>query len=190
MLLNTVVKNLPKITDYSLPDERAWIEMYCNTVGDILAHPKFEEMKKYRHHKTITCHFHSVFVSFLTFKISTLLGCNAEEATRAAILHDFYLYDWHITKHDTLHAWYHPRMAVLNAEEYIGMLTDRQKNMIISHMWPMHLLPPKSKEGMILTLVDKYCTNMDMFKQSYKFLPIYFAVEREITDNADSYTDS
>lgn len=170
---------ISEISKYSLNDEKQSIEEYIGIVGDILNNPRFSEMKAYHHHKTITCHFHSVYVSYLTFRLSSALGCSTEEATRAALLHDFYLYDWHITKHDTLHAWYHPRMAVLNAEEYVGALSDKQKSMIKRHMWPLYLLPPDSKEGMILTLVDKYCTNMDMFKQSYKFLPIYFEIDKE-----------
>ena len=163
------------------------IDEYFSIVGDILTHPKFLEMKNYHHHKMITCHFHSVYVSYMTFLLCSRLGCKTREAVRAALLHDFYLYDWHITKHDTLHAWYHPKMAVLNAEKYIGELSDLQKDMIHSHMWPLHFMPPKSREGMVLTFSDKLCTHMDMYKQSYRFLPVYYQIERRVlladTDN-------
>ena len=81
-------------------------------------------------------------------------------------------------------------MAVLNTEKYVGHLNDKQKNMILSHMWPLHILPPKSREGMILTLVDKYCTNMDMLKKSGKFLPVYYEIERQVQSNADAQCNS
>lgn len=171
---------LEDVIDCNVENEKEWIEGYCSVVGDILNHPKYELLRGFNHHKIISCHFHSVYVSFLTYKISTLLGCDVIEATRAAALHDFYLYDWHITKHDEFHAWYHPKMAVINSQVYFEQLSKKQTDMILSHMWPLHLMPPKSREGMILTMVDKYCTSMDMFRQSKRFLPVYHEIDKEV----------
>lgn len=150
-----------------------WIEGYCSEVGDLLGNEKVLEMKKYNHHGKISTHFHSVYVSYLSYKIGTRLGVDTRELVRAALLHDLYLYDWHIEKHEEKHAWYHPKMAVKNAEKYVEPLSDKQKDMIYSHMWPLHLMPPKSKEGFVLTFVDKHCANMDIFGLSGSFMPIY-----------------
>lgn len=179
----SLISALPQITNFELNNEEIFIKGFCETVGDILTHPRFNEMREYHHHKEIDCHFHSVFVAYLTYKICRFTSCNTEEATRAAILHDFYLYDWHITKHDELHAWYHPKQAKINAEKYFGSLTPKQEDMILAHMWPLHLMPPRSKEGMVLTMADKICTNLDLMKLSEKFLPIYHEIDKEMHIN-------
>lgn len=174
------IKLFPVITSMNPADETQWIRGFTDAVGDILSHPKYRQMMSFDHHKPVSCHYHSVFVAYLTFKVSTVLGCDPVETARAAALHDFYLYDWYLTKHDELHAWYHPKMAVINAQTYFGKLSDRQTDMILSHMWPLHPVPPKTREGMILTLIDKYCTSADMLKLSSKFRPLYDEINREI----------
>ena len=43
------------------------------------------------------------------------------------------------------------------------------------HMFPITVIPPKSKEGWLLTIIDKYCTTMDFVehvKVNYKFWPL------------------
>ena len=174
------LRELPDILNTDPTKEGAWIKAYTEAVGDILCHPKYQQLKLFDHHKPVSCHFHSVFVSYLVFKISSSLDCNPVETARAAALHDFYLYDWYLTKHDELHAWYHPKMAVINAETYFGRLSDMQRDMILSHMWPLHPMPPSSREGVILTLVDKYCTSADVLKLSRRFLPLYEIINTEV----------
>jgi uncharacterized protein len=174
-----IISNITELVDFDVEKEQKWIDGYCSVVWDLLSHEKVKEMKQYHHHKDVTCHFHSVFVSYLTYKTCTMLNYNTDEATRAALLHDFYLYDWHITKHEEWHALYHPKVAKINAEKYFGNLTEMQSDMILSHMWPLHYAPPKSKEGMILTLADKVCANSDLMGLSVKFLPIYNAINSE-----------
>ena len=173
------------IVNFNVDEEKKYLDGYLDVVTDILNHPKFEEMVNFNHHSIINCHFHSVFVSFISYKLNLLYGYSVEEATRASLLHDFYLYDWHIVKHDELHAWYHPKQAKKNAELCFGELTEKQQDMILSHMWPLHLAPPKSKEGMILTLADKICTCYDLMKLSNRFLPLYNEILKEAKDRVN-----
>lgn len=180
MSAKQLLNGISQTVSFDADSEREWINAYFSDLGDMLCHEKVREMIKYNHHKTINCHFHSVAVSYITYKICKMLNCNYVDAARAALLHDFYLYDWHITKHDELHAWYHPKMAQINAEKYFGKLTPMQSDMILSHMWPLHIVPPKSKEGMVLTFADKICTNFDLLGLSERFMPVYEAVNAEV----------
>ena len=52
-----------------------------------------------------------------------------------------------------------------NGEGYI--LNEKEKDIIIKHMWPVTIEFPKSIEGFILTFVDKYCAlseSLDILK--------------------------
>ncbi len=162
--------------------EEQSINEYCVTVGDLLKHEKVWEMKNYPHHGNIDTLFHSVYVSYNVFKISKRLKLDYKEITRAALLHDFYLYDWHTTKHDEMHAWFHPKQAVKNAEKYFGGLSQMQREMILYHMWPL-AKTPKSAGGFILTFCDKHCANMDLLGLSKSFSPVYIEIIKRSEDN-------
>ena len=73
------------------------------------------------------------------------------------MLHDMFLYDWRKPNSSGgLHAFKHGRIAYENASK-IFELNDKEKDMILKHMWPVTIKPPKYPETFILTLVDKYC---------------------------------
>ena len=67
-----------------------------------------------------------------------------------------------------------------NAESYLGPLTEKQKNMILSHMWPLFVEPPKSKEAYVLTLADKIAAIRDLVGLSGTFTNMYAQIEREL----------
>ena len=74
------------------------------------------------------------------------------------MLHDLFLYNWREKGDRTgLHAFTHPKTACVNACKLFE-LNEKEKDIIVKHMWPLTVIPPKYKEGFILTLVDKYCT--------------------------------
>ena len=76
---------------------------------------------------------------------------------RGALLHDYFLYDWHEApgKHK-LHGFTHPKTALRNAMRDTG-LNEIEKDIIIHHMFPLTPIPPKSREGMIVCTADKIC---------------------------------
>lgn len=82
---------------------------------------------------------------------------DARAAARAGMLHDLFLYDWHQHAKETgdyFHGLTHPRYAVHMAETYFK-LTKKEKEIMLHHMWPITVSPPKSKEGYITTFTDK-----------------------------------
>ncbi len=153
---------------------------YCDAVGDLLCSDAVQQMRQYPHHKTVSTFHHSVYVSFLTYRLCNTLHLHTAEATRAALLHDFYLYNWYVEKHGEYHVWYHPKTAVKNAEHYFGALTERQKNMILSHMFPLFVEPPKTKEAFVLTFADKIGATKDLIGLSKRYAPILTEIETEL----------
>ena len=160
--------------------EQESVKGYCAVVGDLLRHEKVREMHQYPHHRDVDTLYHSVCVSYLTYKICEKMHWHPKEATRAALLHDFYLYNWYTDKHDEWHAVLHPKMACKNAEHYFGALTPRQEDMILCHMWPLHLAPPHSREGFVLTFADKVCAVRDLIGTSKSFAPVYERIFSEV----------
>ena len=75
------------------------------------------------------------------------------------MLHDLFLYDWHTHAKktgDRFHGLTHPKTALKNASKFFE-LNEIEKDIIYNHMWPVTFFRiPKTKEGFITTLTDKY----------------------------------
>lgn len=129
---------------------------YMSYVGDLLAKKEVQKLANYTQHHFSTRLQHVITVSYLSYRLAKRFNLNAKATARAGLLHDLFYYDWRVTKFDRgTHAWIHPRIAVRNAEK-ITTLTPLEKDIIIHHMFGATLCPPKSKEGFIVTCVDKY----------------------------------
>lgn len=82
---------------------------------------------------------------------------NEESLIKGALLHDYFLYDWHNKEQSPgLHGFKHPYIALKNAEEDYD-LNDIEKNIILRHMFPLVPIPPRCKEAWIVCVADKYC---------------------------------
>lgn len=134
--------------------------LYMDCVQDIMEHPVFQSMDRYYQHGRTTCKEHCIRVSYLSYRLCLRCGWNYREAARAGLLHDLFLYDWHTHAKETgnhFHGFTHPRIAMKNAELHF-MVTEREKNMILRHMWPLTPIPPKHREGYALVYADKFCS--------------------------------
>lgn len=119
------------------------------------------QMKEFNQHNGVSTYqhcFNVAVMSLIIFKVFGLKGCIAEMLI-GAILHDYYLYDWHDgrrTPHG-IHGWSHPGVALKNASEDFD-LTPKQENIIASHMFPLTITKyPKSKEAVVVSIADKIC---------------------------------
>jgi len=128
-------------------------EEFENLIKDIENNNNFKELDNELHHG-ISRYGHSYRVAKSVYKITKKLNFNYEEATRAALMHDFY-FDYQLEENTPMkNLIAHQNAAVLNASKYFE-LSDLQKNMIESHMFPLSKVLPKYKESICLTLVDK-----------------------------------
>ena len=130
---------------------------------------RFNEMRNFIQHGDTTVMEHCIHVAQTAYFIAVKFGIKVDEDAliRGALLHDYFLYDWHDDDHrglKNLHGFYHPGVALKNAmAEYT--LTDRQKNIISSHMWPLTLRHiPKCKEAWVVTAADKYVSTMESLR--------------------------
>lgn len=76
---------------------------------------------------------------------------------RGALLHDYFLYDWHQKDSShRLHGFRHPKTALGNAQRDYH-LNWKEKNIIARHMFPLIPVPPQCREAWIVCLADKWC---------------------------------
>ncbi len=149
-----------KIQDklYSLRDE--WKYDFYDCIRDIAEHPVVLRMKLYPHHGTTNCYQHCVHVAYYNYQWCRFFHLDARSAARGAMLHDLFLYDWHTHAKktgDRFHGLTHPKTALKNASKFFE-LNEIEKDIIYNHMWPVTFFRiPKTKEGFITTLTDKYC---------------------------------
>ena len=135
---------------------------------DILNSANFQRTKEHIQHGNMTVNEHCINVAKTSLMIKKKLHitCNQRDLVRGALLHDYFLYDWHkkdLKNPHKLHGFYHPGRALRNAKkEYV--LTKRQEDIIKKHMWPLTVVPPMCREAWIVTTADKYCSLMETFR--------------------------
>lgn len=66
---------------------------YLECVAPLLESEEVNAMKQWRRHYSTTCYEHSLFVSYVAYRMAKKFGWDARTAARAGLLHDLYLYD-------------------------------------------------------------------------------------------------
>ena len=127
-------------------------------IKDIISNTTVQKMKDIPQHCNTNCFDHCKQVAFYCYKICKKLNLDYVSSARAGMLHDLFLYNWRdkTVHRKGLHAFTHGKTVCENACKEFD-LNEKEKDMIIKHMWPLTLSIPKSKEGVILTFVDKFC---------------------------------
>ncbi len=110
---------------------------YYACIGDLLTHDTVCAMQDIPHHFFVTCYEHSVFVSYVAFRIARRLGADYREAARAGLLHDLYLYDPRDrSRYQGNQCFAHPKAALKNAAELCGDLSPAEENSILTYSGP------------------------------------------------------
>lgn len=149
-------------------DQKELLLILKEHASDILCSEKFKETRNHIQHGSIAVHRHCMDVARQSLKISRALHIpvNEREMVRGALLHDYFLYDWHDTSRENYQFWhgfYHPGIALSNAERDFD-LSQTERDIIKKHMWPLTVVPPKCKEAWVVTMADKYCSTLETLK--------------------------
>ncbi|MDK2813717.1 MAG: uncharacterized protein PWQ08_972 [Clostridiales bacterium] len=100
-----------------------------NVMKQLCENSRFPQTANYKQHGSLSVYEHSIDVARMSCRIASKLHFNVDYASliRGALLHDYFLYDWHVrSKEHRLHAFSHPRKALQNACEDFE-LTPREK---------------------------------------------------------------
>ena len=143
-------------------------EEFNNIIKDIVTNEEFMKLQNEVHHST-TRFNHSLRVAYEVYNKLKDNNQNYVDATRAALLHDFFFDDdLSSSQNDRLNN--HPLIALENAKKYFD-INELQENIILSHMYPLSYCLPRFKESWIVSLMDKKVTILEFkrfgFKKSY-----------------------
>ncbi len=171
MKLGNIINELSSNAADELKKRRAADKEYISIVKDILVNSEFQRLKEYFHHNS-SIYEHARRVSYLSYKISKLLDLDYRAAARGGLLHDFFLYDWRNHSEPELaaekfHGLHHPAIALKNSMRHFE-LSEKEKDIILKHMWPLTLTPPRYRESYVVTFVDKYLSSAEFLSEFAK----------------------
>ena len=131
----------------------------------ILRSEGMQRMRTYKQHGSTSIFAHCVNVACTSLRIADRLNLRVNERAmvRGALLHDYFLYDWHVSARE--HRWHgfrHAGTALQNAERDF-QLSDVERDVIKKHMFPLNPALPACKEAYIVTLADKICAVREFF---------------------------
>ena len=129
---------------------------------------KFIKMsKKFIQHGNTSVYMHSVRVAYISCYIAERynLKVDFDSLIMGALLHDYFLYDWH--EKDDSHKWHgfhHAKKALENALEDFK-LNEIERDIIACHMFPLNIRPPKYRESWLVCYADKVCSGLETVKR-------------------------
>ncbi len=146
---------------------------YLNIIKDIMKNKHFKKMKEIQHHG-ITRLDHCLKVSYYSYKIAKIMHLNYKETARGGLLHDFFFTPDEAKGEYRLKSFLsHPKKALETANANFK-LSDREQDMIVSHMFPVYISIPKYMESWIISIVDKMVAISELsFKFKFKFRYTY-----------------
>ena len=130
-------------------------EEFMNFASPVLYDNEFLKTKQIVHHGS-TRYSHCVKVSYLSYKVSKILGADKNSVVKAGMLHDFFLQrDDKNIKTEAKMFVNHPKIAKENAIKFFNV-NEKEQNIIESHMFPFSYVKPKYKESWIVSICDKF----------------------------------
>lgn len=130
---------------------------------------RFDETKNFIQHGNTSVYTHVISVAKKSIEIAEKynLKVDMDSMIRGALLHDYFLYDWHDGKRERwIHGFTHPMKAYKNAKSEIN-LNRLERDIITKHMFPLTILPPRYLESWIVTFADKYVSAVETLSSRF-----------------------
>ena len=142
--------------------------------GDILGSDQFHQAFGQTHHKCMTVADHSLGVCVVCLYICLVLkkmhiSVRVRDLTVAALCHDLGIMGRYDKYRNNIECCgRHPVDSLDCIRDLIGEeeFNDIIENSVRRHMWPLTPVPPRYREGLILTTADKVSAVMELLGRS------------------------
>ena len=123
-------------------DEDRILEDIKEILKELDEQGRMKYTQRFMQHSDISVYKHCISVAYTSVELAERfsLNVNRKELIRGALLHDYFLYDWHENDFE---------------------LTRREENIISRHMFPLNIVPPMCKEAWLVCLADKICASKE-----------------------------
>jgi len=134
---------------------------YYDIVKEIINDLEFQKRKDYLHHENESVFDHVLEVSYYSYLYCKDHNLDYISAAIGGLLHDFYPTPWQGVnvehkKFFQKHGFVHAREAKENALKFFPQyMNPKIENIILRHMFPLNITPPKYKEAWVITMIDK-----------------------------------
>ena len=152
---------------FYVDSDDATLREMCELGEDVLKSGKMQALRTFIQHGAVTRYEHCLSVSYIALELADKLRVNVDRRSmvRGALLHDFFMYDWHDPGNLRLmHGFTHAKEALQNAQKEFE-LNDIERDVIKKHMFPLNPVPPKYRESWILCMADKICASKETVKR-------------------------
>lgn len=154
---------------------------FISYIKEVISNPEFIKRKNYMHHENESVYDHSMKVAYKSFLYAKKHNLDKKNITIGAILHDFYFKPWQENKEKKkflkMHGFVHASEALENSIKYFpNLINDMTRDIILRHMFPLNITPPKYKESWVVTFMDK-SSSMDILKHPSNY-PKYLGIKR------------
>lgn len=126
--------------------------------SDILESESFQREKDFIQHGTTSTYAHSLCVAYMSvwLAVRKRKKVDMRSVVRGALLHDYFLYDWHEkNEYHNLHGYTHAKKAMENARRDFK-INAKEAEIIYCHMFPLNISRvPHSSEARLVCIADK-----------------------------------
>ena len=146
-------------------DEERILKEIKDVLKELDEQGRMKYTQKYMQHSDISVYKHCISVAYTSVELADRLAWNVNrrELIRGALLHDYFLYDWHIKgPNRKAHGFSHAAAALQNAERDF-VLNAVERDIIARHMFPLNLTPPRYRESILVCIADKICAVYETF---------------------------
>lgn len=141
---------------------------FWEEVRQVCSSSRMNKSRTFYQHGKINIYVHSLRVAYICYYWVKKYHLHVDEKAliRGALLHDYFLYDWHDKEHEHKrpHGFFHPSAALCNAKQDF-ILTRKEENIIQRHMFPLTLIPPGCKESWLVCMADKVCSTRETVRE-------------------------
>lgn len=142
---------------FYVDSDDATLREMCELGEDVLKSGKMQALRTFVQHGAVTRYEHCLSVSYIALELADKLRANVDRRSmvRGALLHDFFMYDWHDPGNLRLmHGFTHAKEALQNAQKEFE-LNDIERDVIKKHMFPLNIALPRYKETVLVSAADK-----------------------------------